>query len=188
MLTNEYTYKPSPVGTGERVRGPDTFVNISNWRTSAAACVALLLLVLPLGVSAQEITLRLLDARSGQPLKNVPVTMFAWNGPPTFRPDSVPKGEVVIHGLTDQKGLEVFRALQPGLEHLAFSIGTPSVFAGCWHLNDVSPDTVQRSGVVATYDTAKCGKSKAHPSAKPGVVTIVERRLTVWEKMRRELP
>ena|ERR1700740_213571 len=134
------------------------------------------------------ITLRLLDAKSAKPLRKVPVTMFAWNGSSTFRPDNIPKGEVVVHDTTDAEGKIVFSMPQPLTEHIAFSVGTPDDFAGCWNFNDLSPVAIQQSGVVATYNESKCGKSKVQVIAKPGEVVIIDRKLTAWEKIHRELP
>lgn len=164
-------------------------LNVPNgWMRQAIAWVALLFLVFPLGASAQDITMRLIDAKSGKPLRKVPVTMFAWNGPSTFPPDNVPKGEVVMHGTTDKEGRAVFHLPQPTPEHIGFSVGTPWDFAGCWRLRDLSPETVLRSGVVAHYNVSQCGKSSVQVSANPGEVVILEKKLTLWEKMRREIP
>jgi len=135
--------------------------------------------------SAQDITIRLVNAKSGKPLRSVPVTIFAWNGPPTYRPDNIPPGQIVVHATTDAEGRAVFHSPEPALEHIGFNVGTPWDFAGCWRLHDLSPEIVFRTGAVADYS---CGKLRWPVSAKPGEVVIVERKLTLWEKMRREIP
>jgi hypothetical protein len=135
--------------------------------------------------SAQDITVRLANAKSGKPLRSVPVTIFTWNGPPTYRSDNVPPGQIVLHLTTDADGRAVFRSPQPPLEHIGFDVGTPWDFAGCWRLHDPSPEMVLRSGVIADYT---CGKRRWPVSAKPGEVVIVERKLRLWEKMCREIP
>jgi hypothetical protein len=139
-------------------------------------------------LSAQDIVLRLVNSKSGKPLKNVAVSMFCWNGPPKFQADKVPKSEVIEHGVTDAKGNARFHTNVSGFEHIRFSIDTPWDFAGCWSLNDVSAATVLRVGTVASYDEEKCGKAARNVSAKPGEVVIFEKKLTIGEKVHRELP
>jgi hypothetical protein len=151
-------------------------------------CIALWFLVVPLGAAAQDITLRLVNAKSGKPLRAVPVTMFSWNGPRTFRLDNVPKGEAIVHTTTDTKGQAVFHLPEAGPEHIGFSVGGPRDFVGCWHPRDLSPETVMRSGVVADYNESKCGKLKIQVSAKPGEVVIVDKKLTLLDQMRQEIP
>jgi hypothetical protein len=150
--------------------------------------IALWFLVAPLGASAQHITVRLINAKSGKPLREVPVTMFFWNGPPTFRPDNIPKGEVVVHTTTDAKGQAVFHMPEAIPEHIGFSIGGPRDFVGCWRQRDLSLEAVIRSGVVADYNESKCGKLRTKVSAEPGEVVIVDKKLTLRDQMRQEIP
>lgn len=150
-------------------------------------CMTLWFLVLPLSASPQDITIRLINATSGKPLSKISVSMGAWNGTFDVRKGPYPEQ---IRMITDAEGRAVFHLPRPTPEHIGFSVGTPWDFAGCWHLRDSSPETVLRSGVVADYDETKCGKRKPkiQVSAKPGEVVIFERKLTLWEKMHRELP
>ena len=151
--------------------------------------VYFLFLVFPLCALAQDITLRLIDAKTGKPLRKVPVTMFSWNGPTAFRPDDIPKDQLIFHGITDSEGRAIFSLPRPLLAHIGFSVGTPVDFAGCWHIGgDVSPEKVLQSGLVAEYDESRCGKLRTQVSKRPGEVVVVERRLTVGEKIRREIP
>jgi hypothetical protein len=152
------------------------------------ASIALWFFVAPLYASSQDITVRLINAKSGKPLGKVPVTMFLWNGPPTFRPDNVTKDVIVGHKITDADGQAVFHLPQPLPEHVGFLLEPPMDFLGCWHLQDSSPETVLRSGVVADYNESKCGKLRQQASAGPGEIVIFEKKLTVGEQMRRELP
>jgi hypothetical protein len=59
---------------------------------------------------------------------------------------------------------------------------------GCWRLVDISPENVMRSGVVADYNESKCGKLKTQVSASPGEVVIVDKKLTLGQQMRQEIP
>ena len=148
----------------------------------------LMFFLIPRCASAQDITLRLLDSRSGKPLRKVPVTAFVWNGPATFRPDDIPEDEIVLHEVTDAGGQIIFHVPERRFAHIGFSVGTPVDFAGCWHLGEVSPEKIVQSGLVADYDELRCGRSKVQVSAKPSEVVILERRLSAGEKIRRELP
>jgi hypothetical protein len=148
--------------------------------------VAVLLLACLSFASAQDITLRLVNAKSGKPLSKIAVSMHAWNGTLDIHKPSDSK-HVIVGATTDADGIAVFHLPQPAPEHLGFNVCCPWDLAGCWHLSDVSPDTVLREGTVAEYND-KCGKLRRPISAKPGEVVIAERKLTLWEKMRREIP
>lgn len=187
----EHNWNLSATSINKRTTGKGFGASLKapRWPNAMAmAFMALWFLVAPLSASPQEITVRIINARSGKPLREVPVTMFLWNGPPTFRFDNVPKGEIVVDATTDENGRAVFQSPQPTTEHVGFSVGTPWDFAGCWHLQESSPAKVLQSGVVADYNETKCGKLRQQVLAKPGEVVIVEKKLTSWEKMRRELP
>jgi hypothetical protein len=155
------------------------FVSIP--KVALLGCV--LFLLAPLRASAQDLTIRVIDARSGKPLRRVDVAVVSWNGPPTS-----PKDKLAMDGTTDSEGRVLFRLPQPLRAHIGFEVGDPWDLAGCWHVRGASPEAVLRYGLVADYNESKCGKSKVKVSARPGEVIIVERKLTTWEKMRRELP
>jgi hypothetical protein len=150
--------------------------------------IALLcLLAVCVPVSAQDIIVRLIDARSGKPLSKVYVAMSSWNGTFDIHKPPYPKRETA-EGKTDTEGKIVFHFPPPAPEHIGFSVGNPRDFAGCWRLRDFSLDAVIRSGVVAEYNESKCGKKKTEVTAKPGEVVIVEKRLTLGQQMRQEIP
>src|SRR5690242_4979556 len=102
-------------------------------------CVGMLLLAGVQSASAEDIALRLLNARSGEPLRQIPVTVFFWNGPTTFRPDNIPNGEVIAHATTDKEGRAVFHLPQPVPEHMGFSVSLWD-FGGCSRLHNSSPE------------------------------------------------
>lgn len=133
----------------------------------------------------KDVTVRLVNARSGKPLSKALVTIFFWKGTWTFPHEPFPKHD---DELTNDAGLAVFHLIEPLPEHLGFSIGSPWDVSGCCCHQNFSLETVLQAGVVAGYDESKCGKLKRQVSAKPGEVVIFEKKLTFWEKMRREIP
>ena len=153
-----------------------------------ASSALLLLWPLVVGASPQDIAVRLINGKSGKPLQGVSVRMTAWNGPPTFRPDNIPKSQVAEHATTDAEGRAVFHLPDPPLEHVGFMLEPPMDFFGCWRRDTLSPETILRSGIVAQYDESNCGELKSKVSAKPGEVIIFEKKLTWWQQLRRELP
>ena len=136
--------------------------------------------------SAQDITLRLVNAESGQSLPKVRVSIHAWNGTLDIRKSAAPK-RIEIDVTTNPQGIAVFHLPQPVSEHLGLLLQPPMDFYGCWG-QVFSPEKVLSSGVVADYDESKCGKLPRAVSAKPGEVVIVERKLNAREKMLREIP
>jgi hypothetical protein len=156
-------------------------------RSIMAALIISLFLTLSRNTSAEDITVRLINARSGRPLSSVFVAMSHWNGTFDIHKPPYPKREIV-QAITDAKGKVVFHLSQPTPEHVGFSVGNPRDFAGCWHLRDTSPEFILRSGAVSDYNESKCGKLKVLVPATPGEVVIFERKLTLAEKMHQEIP
>jgi hypothetical protein len=164
--------------------------NSPNWRVGRVMiCLAFSFILTPLlRASPQDISVRLVDARSGKPLSKVSVEMFSWNGTWTFDPHKpFPKREE-LHAITDAEGRAVFHLAEPIPEHVGFLVGGVGDFSGCCCRQNFSPETVLRSGVVADYDESRCGKPKRQVSAEPGEVVILDKKLTLWQKIRRELP
>ena len=189
--TRRHNSRPpaTKVGGEAARRNPGVLLNVPNARAGVVIAAMTLWFLMPLlHASGLDITVRLINARSGKPLREVPVTMFSWNGPATYSPDNIPKSELAAHTATDAEGRAVFHSAQPIPQHIGFSVGTPLDFAGCWRLQDSSPETVLHSGVVAAYNEARCGRLKQQVSAKPGEVVIFEKKPTLWEKMRQEIP
>jgi len=113
--------------------------------------------------------------------------LSTWNGTFDIHRPPLPNKETVF-AITDAKGVAVFHLPQPIPKHAGFEIGGLRDFAGCWRLPDLSLETVMRSGVVADYNESKCGKLRTQVSAKPGEVVIVDKKLTLGDQMRQEIP
>ena len=166
-------------------------------RPSCLLCVAVVFLGLLLSkqtVFAQaDITLRFLDAASGRPIKGISVSVDAWDEN-RGRQKPQPRGVLKINKnsqviKTDKDGEGVFRLYQePSLKTLY--VTSAGELRGC-SKNEFSIDEVLRSGVVANYkpDNHKwCVPLKAQATAKPGEIVIFDKRMTVWDRMRQEIP
>jgi hypothetical protein len=138
--------------------------------------------------SAQEISVRLLNAKSGKPLPKVALTMFSYNGDVKFeRGKSFPKWKTPDE-TTDSQGRAVFHLPEARPEHINFLVGEPWNFWGCCCRQPLSPESVLRSGEIAQYDEHTCGRLTRHATAQPGEVIIFERKMTFWDRVRQEIP
>jgi hypothetical protein len=141
-------------------------------------------------VSEAAIKVMLMDAQSGKPLRNVPLTLESWNGPPNGAPDNpAPRGIIQTH--TDTMGRVSFRLSNPIPKYVGFiGLGYPN-FRNCsptvFSVNDAL-----KVGVVAPFSESKeqCGKLNARTqiSPKAGEIIIYERPLTRGDWFRQELP
>ena len=137
-------------------------------------------------LTAQSIALWLVNAKSGKPLSKTNAAMCTWNGTFDIRRPPYPE-RICVHAITDKRGTAVFHLPVPLPENVGFDTGGLRDFAGCWRLPDASPEHVLRSGVVAAY-REKCGKLRAPLTARPGEVVIADRKRSLWENMRSEIP
>jgi hypothetical protein len=163
----------------------------ANRRTQAIVASFLIYLLLPVPLLAlpQDITVRLVDAKSEKPLRKVYVSMFSWKGPWVFNPkDSTPPPKQdFATGITDKEGRVVFHLPEPPPDYVRFLLGPAGDFWDCWEQQDYSTDEILRRGIVAGYK-AKCRKLSSQASPQAGEVVIFEIKLTAWEKFVRELP
>jgi hypothetical protein len=136
---------------------------------------------------AKSITVRQINARTIKPLSKVQVSMSMWNGTFDIHRPPYPRIEL-ISTVSDSTGLAHFNLPDPLPEHVGIDIGGPRNFVGCSRLTLDSPLEVLKTGLVADYNQAKCGKVKAKLSSSPGEVIIVDRKLRVWDVMRQEIP
>ena len=164
-------------------------VSPSKWGVARAMLPLWLAAVvfIPLYGSPPTITLHVIDARSGKPLKGIKVEMFTSDAGSSVKPEEPKtKPNKTQEATTDNDGRAVFELFEPLPESVGFLLVPPDDFASCWG-QLFSAKEVLESGAVADF-APRCGKLKWKASAKPGEVLIFEKRLTTWEKMRREMP
>ena len=147
-------------------------------------CPAFVLIFFPPSQQPQaqkEITVRFVDYRSGKPITKLEVMVKGFNGKLTGRSaDSTTIFNTSTR--TDDQGKLIVPLPQVSPERISVSS-----FDLAESVASISLSDVLKSGAVAPYRNGE-----RHPSlsvaAKPGEIVILNRKLTVWEKMRREIP
>jgi hypothetical protein len=160
-------------------------------RLTRIRCASILLLMTFLGpgvpadaqLPSRQIVVRFLNMGSRKPIRNYPVTVTQWN---SAAEDSPPFAKDVASSLsarTDKRGVVVVRLTDPPAK---------SVSVVCFDLagggtGRIDLGEVVKSGVALKFDEkARSWKSKS--TERPGEILILTRKLTLWERIRRELP
>jgi hypothetical protein len=134
------------------------------------------------------ITVRVINAVSGKPISGVTIGLSTWNTDES----PVPAHKLVSRSsfqATDKNGEVVFPVPEPPPNYVAVDYLTTQL-RGC-STRVFRLAEALRSGIVADYNPQKrkwCGKLKAGESAKPGVIVIFDRRLTLWDRLLQEIP
>src|SRR5258708_17721006 len=167
--------------------GPQLSYPLSSRKWSAkilllyAALVPVLSTFGQVGADGQEITVRFVDYRSGSRIKKLDVMVEGFNGELTGR--SADRTTVFSTSTkTDNEGKLIIRLprLPPQqISIFSFDLAESTV---AFSLADVL-----KSGVVALYRKGE-GHSKLNVATKPREIVILNRKLTVWDKMRQEIP
>jgi 5-hydroxyisourate hydrolase-like protein (transthyretin family) len=139
--------------------------------------------------SAGEITVRILDAKTGKPLAKLFVSAFAWNPAADLKLHAYSFGQQISSGTTDNEGRAVVHlSAQPG-DQIGLDVrASAGDLYGCWERKPFSLKVILNTGLVAEYNASKCGKLRWQPSAKPGEIVLIDRKLTLWDHVRRETP
>lgn len=135
--------------------------------------------------SPLEITFRFINPESGKPASGMVIGIAAWNV--DTHPSKATEIVASINTKTDKAGKIIFHLPQPIPKHMGISTD-PYLVRGCAGKDIFSPDQVFRFGAVATYNSAKCGPTRVVMKATPGEVVLLERPLSLTERMRREVP
>jgi hypothetical protein len=129
------------------------------------------------GDTGHHLSVISLDAKSGKPIKHVSVGLSLRNE----------KGRQVglSDAVTSGAGIANFDLADPVPEYIEI---TYSPFE-LWSCSNIAFPTAQIFGVgmVARY-TCDDGRLKWSATPKPGELIIFSKRITLWERMRREIP
>lgn len=127
--------------------------------------------------NGHSITVKLLNADTGKPVKSIWV--------PLWELDEKYKHTKLLNAKTDSDGIAYFHFPSPLPERIEFSFG-PDEFASCSEVQ-FATDQIIKAGIVA-HNT--CGGSGPKPSvsAVSGEIVIFGRRITLGQRMRREIP
>jgi hypothetical protein len=139
--------------------------------------------------SAGDITVRILNAKTGKPFAKFFVSVFAWNPPADLKPHEYSFGQEIGRGTTDDEGRAVIQVPAQPTDQIALDISAPAGdLYGCWQRKAFSVNQILATGLVADYNASKCGKLRWQPSAKPGEIVLIDRKLSWWDHVRRETP
>jgi hypothetical protein len=146
---------------------------------------ALLVVALP-AFAQRQIVLRLLDSESGKPLKGIGISLWGSNTG-KFQPAENVSWRLMFEN-TDANGKVSFQLPDIVPQFLLVDPG-PTDLHNCSR-QDFSTNDVFRVGVVASYRQKLhwCPKLKAQASAKSGEIIIFDKRFTVWDHIRQEIP
>jgi len=130
---------------------------------------------------AQNVTLRFLDFRTGQPIKGLKVTVTAFNE--YGEHGSVLEKTIAfrIFRKTDQDGQVVVDFAESLSNHIRIWADLSE------SVPDFSPAEVLKSGLVLPYLKSTI-KPMASTSLRPAEVVIVNKRVTTGDRMRQEIP
>jgi hypothetical protein len=87
--------------------------------------------------------------------------------------------------LTNDQGVATFELDEPAPERIEINYSPNEL----WYCSDRAFPTAQilTTGLVARY-TCDDGKLKWSATAKPGELVVFSKHVTLWERMRREIP
>jgi len=141
----------------------------------------LLSMALPTAVVGADvqhaITLRIVNAKTGKPIEKVSASMVKWT--------KEGQVEVLSQGSTNRDGLIVFHLAEPLPERIGFDF-SPNELKYCSDLAFSAVEIVN-AGVLAQN---KCGTgdSKSPFRRKAGEITLFANKVSLRERIRRELP
>ena len=187
-------------------------VKLSLRRAVATSTLAYLLLVASsqLVQGQQAITVRFVDFKSGNPIKNFYLLVEAWSGKrtATVTKDTtiVREGYEKAHDGTvtvrlterrseaatvvfeastkaDKEGKVIIHLPATTPEHIEVSSSGDLAES----VADFSPAEVLEFGAVVPFGKDKAN-SKLKVLAKPGEVVVLNKRVTAWDRMRQEIP
>jgi hypothetical protein len=142
----------------------------------------------PLASAQTFITLRLIDAKSGKPLKGISVGVVVPDGDESRWPNKEGASLVVVE--IDKEGRGKFRVPEPPPPYVEFA--SSGALHGCSDRR-LSIEDALRTGLVAAYhyDPTRpswCAELKAQASAKPGEIVIFDRPMTNGDRLLQRHP
>jgi 5-hydroxyisourate hydrolase-like protein (transthyretin family) len=147
-----------------------------DWAVAALLLVATPTTALFAGVG-HAVSLRIVDTKTGKPIQKVTASIVKWskNG----------QVEVLAQGTTNAEGLIVFNLSEPMPERIGFDF-SPNELKYCSDLA-FSTEEILHSGVLA-QNKCQTGVVKLPFVQKAGEITLFAGKVSIWERIRRELP
>lgn len=130
------------------------------------------------------VTLRLIDAESGKPLKGISVGIMVPDKDQSRGPNNK-EGVLLVVVEIDKEGRGKFRVPEPPPQYVEFT--SSGALHGCSD-RKLSIEEALRTGLVAAYhyDPAHpgwCAELKAQASAKPGEIVIFDKSVTNLDRL-----
>jgi hypothetical protein len=126
------------------------------------------------GTEDRSISVKVLDAETGQPEKGIWVSL-----------DDKPRLKQPLSAKTSSHGIAGFHILGLPPERIGLSF-SPIEFGSCSEVEFVT-DQILMTGVVAG-NTCKSNKPKPSVTPEAGQLVVFGKRVTLWQRVLRELP
>jgi len=125
---------------------------------------------------AQQLKVRVINEKNGQPLAKQAVTL-------QFLNENPPAASSALRRETDANGEARFELPKPAPEHLNVRVALTSEHwhCGCWIMSDTAK--VIQQGVMQPATSRKATASDAPPKPEPGEITIAARPFTLGERL-----
>jgi hypothetical protein len=137
------------------------------------------------GQSNTCITVRILDSKSGKPLKKLLVILWSSELSKDHTPPRFLTPDVVLSNATsDARGVVIFDLLDPVPERLGFSYSGPDLGV-CTLGVEFSTAEILKTGVIAK---GGCRGLPGVGPPKPGEIVLFGHPVPLWQLMLRELP
>lgn len=123
------------------------------------------------------LTVRVIDNKDGKALKGVSLGLVTWDE----------KGQhFLLSAITDAEGAAIFHLSIPIPERIGITYSPNEV----WACSDIAFPTIPilKSGIVAQYKCNDRRRLKWTAPPKAGELVVFAKRVSLWERMRRELP
>jgi len=130
---------------------------------------------------AQQITIRVIDARNGHPLQKREVLLRLHYGKDEEKPA---KYEPILRLSTDADGKAQFGLPEPAPEHLEAEVRiSMNEHWWCWCVESVATGEVSQKGIVGSRPGPWGKKSSASVTPVPGEVLFLARPFNLLERM-----
>jgi hypothetical protein len=151
--------------------------SLSVRRIYCPVLVLLLFATAPLSFADEAISLRIVDARTGKPIRKVSATLIKWS-----KDGQV---EQLSTATTNTAGLAVFHLAIPLPDRIGFDF-VPDELKYCSDLA-FSTKEILNAGVLGQNKCQSVGP-KLSFGRKAGEITLFAKKVSLSERMRRELP
>jgi hypothetical protein len=123
------------------------------------------------------VALRIVDAKTGKPIKKVSARMVKWNERGQI--------EMLSEGKTNAEGIIVFRLFEPLPERVGFDFA-PDELKYCSDLA-FSIAEIMNVGLLA-HNNCQTDTTISPLRRKPGEITLFAQKVSLGERVRKELP